>query len=164
LTPQQQAELDGHLEGCFECRQWEQTWQELERELRQEPQLAPLPGFTQRWQERQASEGRRRLRRQGIILFTLSIGFMLALLALLFFLIWPLVQSPQLVFWSAIYQIARWFSILGAAHTVLNRTIEAAGLVLSPLIWVFFMGVTSFLAVSWLVSYRLLTLPRRVTK
>ena len=164
LTPQQQAELVAHLDGCSECRQWEQTWQALERDLRQETQLAPQPGFTQRWQARQAAENKLRLQRQGIILFTLSIGFMLGLLTLLVYLIWPLAQSPQIVLWSAVYQIARWFSILGAAHTFLSRTVEAAGLVLSPLIWVLFMGVTSLLAVSWLVSYRLLTIPRRVIK
>ncbi|MDD5370007.1 MAG: zf-HC2 domain-containing protein [Anaerolineaceae bacterium] len=53
LSPEQQMRLEEHLSSCEACQQLADAWQSLANVLRVIPEVAPTPGFAQRWQARQ---------------------------------------------------------------------------------------------------------------
>jgi hypothetical protein len=52
LSNQEKILLKNHLQICPECRQLRSAWQISKQEMTNACQLAPQPGFTQRWQTR----------------------------------------------------------------------------------------------------------------
>lgn len=164
LTPQDNAAFHEHMRDCESCQLLANAWQEVESQLHRSAMLAPAPGFTDRWQMRLALDSQRVQRRQSMLLLGFSIGGATLLLASLALLLLPLADSP-IVF------VAAWLSHLAEMIGLINNTGDVIGKLLETLsgsvslIWLIFgSGLVSLLAVLWLVSYRVLSAPRREIK
>jgi hypothetical protein len=164
LTPQQEADLRAHLQSCQECGKLADSWREVEGQLRRTPEAAPEPGFTARWQARLEVDRLRLHRRQTLATLGFSVAGAFLLIGSLLVLGLPWLKAPSLLWWSWIYQLITMFTYADSvreALTALFRTTSGA----VPLAgWVFFAGLLSELGVLWVVSYRLLTNPRRITQ
>lgn len=165
LTPDQNAALQTHLDECSECQSLSAAWQAVEADLLAAPQISPAPGFAARWQKRLAFERRQRANRQGVLLMITSSAVGLFLVGILVFVAWPLLSSPGLLVWTYLYQVLRWVSIFDAFQQFAGSLFRAADLpLISPVGWVFIFGCITMLCVLWVVSYRLLTNPRSMSK
>ncbi len=165
LTPQQTTALREHLQGCEACRLLANAWQDLELRLQDVPLLAPEPGFTNRWEKRLQVERQRVQRRQVVITLAFILSGVLALGGTLVFLVWPWLQTPDVLLWTGLYRLYTFYAYLVTASGFLSglfRTATGSGL---SLIWMMVLaGMLSELGVLWVVSFRLLTNPRRATK
>jgi len=163
LTQEQNQTFQEHLRGCAECRQAQASWGEVHNLFQRTPQLAPVAGFTNRWQTRMAA---RRARRQYIQLgLVLAGGAILALVLILLLgtQLSMLLQSPAQFVLMCLAQLASLFVLFSSLQdylTVIFRNfplIPIVGLVLS-------IGFISFLGVLWLTTYQQLVIARRFAK
>ena len=164
LGPEQVVALDAHLRDCPDCRSLAESWGHAERSLRRAELAAPQPGFSQRWQARLAQSRQRLHRRQTIAVLSAGSVGVLLLLVILATLAWPWLHSPSLLLWAWVYQV---FGIyLAAAQTgrALQSVFSELSGAISLVIWIFALGLFSMLSVLWVVSYRILTNPRRIMK
>ncbi len=86
LAPPEQAALHEHLLLCSACRQEWDLWQGLSSRLEQAPQVAPAPGFAQRFEKRlQRQQAARHGLLGGVVLLTGSVSLwsLIALIGLL---------------------------------------------------------------------------------
>jgi predicted anti-sigma-YlaC factor YlaD len=166
LSPGQRSGLQAHLSTCGDCRALADALRQVETGLREEAQsgLAPQEGFAARWQARLQADRQRAHRRQTLLVLLLSLGAALLLLGVMLAAAWPLLRTPDMVLWVGLY---RAFALLsywqgpGGVYPALQRAVTVA----FPLAaWVLLMGIASELGVLWVVSYRLLTNPRRITQ
>ena len=163
LPSRDTAALEEHLQSCSSCRDLAGAWRGVESQLRMAPSVAPRPGFASRWQARLEAEHKRLERRQSLAV----LGFNLTGAALLFgslaLLALPALESPRVLLWAWLYQFLQLLSYVFVAQDLLSTLIKglASGI---PLVgWVFLAGMICELAVLWVVSFRLLTKPRRIT-
>ena len=164
LNEQQLAELSRHLQACETCRTLENALSKMETTLREQPALAPEAGFSGRWQKRLEVERQRAHRRQTISMLALCAGGAVGLLALLTALVWPWLRSPEALAWVGLYRMLVVYSyIQGVGQTFGDMFLSLAGAT-SLVVWVFAFGLFSELSMLWVVSYRLLTNPRRIMK
>jgi hypothetical protein len=126
--------------------------------------VAPDPGFTDRWQARLETERMQAHRRQSLGILVLSACGAILLLAVILAIAWPLVKSPGLLALVTLYQASRIILLMGSSQRFLADLISSTGFSLPWIAWVFVVGVVSQLGVLWIISYRLLTNPRRVSK
>jgi hypothetical protein len=164
LTPEQRTALQGHLQGCESCRLLSTAWQAAESRLKQAPTLAPEPGFASRWHRRLQADRQRLHRRQSLALLSFSLAGAALLLGSLAILAYPLLESPSLLFWTWLYRLMTMISYAGTAQDIFAGIFNTATVKLSWIWWVITAGVLTELAVLWIVSYRLLTNPRRITQ
>ncbi len=164
LTQQQAAALQEHLQSCEACRALAGAWREVKACLQEEPVLAPKAGFTNRWEMRLEAERERSQQRQIIIALVFALGGVLALGSTLVVLVWPWLRSPSVVLWVGLYRLFELYSYVQAAQGLLSGMLHlAAGGV--PVVWLMiFAGLLCEMGVLWVVSFRLLTNPRRVMK
>ncbi len=163
LDAEQTAKLRAHLAECPECSQLDSAWQSVALELKKSPLASPKAGFASRWEARLEVERLKQHRRQSLGMLVFSLVGAFVLLAALVILAWPLVTSPGLVLWATVYQLMRWFSIIGVAQQFSTSVLRAADLSFSPMVWLFATGLLTMLGVLWVVSYRFLTIPRSVS-
>jgi hypothetical protein len=163
LSNKNLLELEEHLKGCLSCRLLKNAWNEVEVELNLVPQLSPEPDFTGRWLKRLDKINQYESRKQAVRVFLFALLGISALVGMLIILLWPLISSPYVVFWSVydrfinIYSLA--YIVLTSITALFNTTIRYLPLSL----WIFLIGIVFELGVIWIVSYRVLTLPRRIT-
>jgi len=164
LSQNQSQILQEHLAGCDSCQTLAESYRQVEYALHRSGQIGPEAGFTARWQERLQVSRQKAHRRQIVVSLALVLGGALALVGLLVYMAWPWLRSPNLLVWTWIYQ---WIMLLTYANSVREAVSpfarDVAGL--TPwFAWVIGFGIISEMAVLWVVSYKLLTNPRRVTK
>ncbi len=166
LTEQQQDDLRGHLTSCTACRTLAESLRQVEGDLRREAQveLSPAPGFTARWQSRLEADRQRAHRRQTIAVLVFSLGGALALLAAMVAAAWPWLRSPDMVVWIGLYRAFALLSYWQGPGDVYPALMRAVSMAAPVAVWFLLMGVLSELSVLWVVSYRLLTNPRRITQ
>jgi anti-sigma factor RsiW len=164
LTPQEEAVLQEHLAGCESCRLLAASWREVERDLRKAPVEAPALGFTLRWQVRLEGQQRRLHRRQSVVLLGYSIAGVFLLLGSLLILLWPQLQSPEALFYTWLYQIASLVAYFSFAGVVLSSIFRTATNIVPLVWWILIAGILCELGVLWVVSVRMLTNPRRISK
>lgn len=164
LDMEQQLALQAHLAECKECSALAEAWVAVDRQLRAMPQSAPMAGFTSRWQDRLLMDRQRAYRRQTILtLGFYGLGF-LVLTGLAIFFFWPWLRSPQALWWSWLYHGLVFVSLADSLGEFL-RTLLLASLQVIPTIgWLLIFGLICEAAVLWVVSFQMLTNPRRVTK
>jgi len=164
LPAQQDADLQVHLQDCEDCRSLAAAWEQVETELRRAPILAPRSGFALRWQASLEADRRRMHQRQtaAALIFT-SFG-VAALIILILVLLSPWMRSPDVFLWVWLYRLITVLSYADALRGFLAAMLQATSGSVSLVGWVFFIGLISELAVLWVVSYRLLTNPRRITR
>lgn len=160
LLPDQQQILQDHLHSCESCREIDTAWSEVESIFRRTPQVQPSPGFTTRWQTTMASYQLRQQKIRGWVGIGATAFFVTCLLVILIGQIWILVQSPDVF-------IAMWLERFVTMISLFYTAQE----ILSPLNWnisvfsiiggIFMVGITSFMSVLWLATYRKLSTARR---
>ena len=162
LTAQQNAELQIHLEDCAQCRSLIASLGHVEHTLRSAPPVAPQTGFASRWQVRLETERRRAHWRQVGVTLGLSLAGLGILLACLALLTWPWLDSIDATFWAGLYQLFGFYSLFQSVGGFFRDLFLAVFDVLPLVMWVFVFGIICQLGVLWVVSYRLLTNPRRL--
>lgn len=164
LTPQQQVDLQAHLLECESCRSLAVAWQAVEADLNTGDMIWPRAGFTARWEERLEIEHARLHRRQSLAM----LGFVIAGLTLLFtsllLLAMPLLNAPDVWLWTGVYQGVQLIDDLRAIQETILKLLRGLTGVVPRVWWVLGLGVLSQLVVLWIVSLRVLTNPRRVTR
>jgi len=160
LDPAQKRELDAHLRACEVCS----AIAESNLALRSARVIAPVPGFTARWQERLVLARRAQRRRTllGTLFFSLGGLILLAFLA-----------GPILV--SLIGSPAEWISAMVHAalfiYTAILAVTEAGSVIfrvlpgfVPPFVWLVLLSALSGLGLLWSVSiWRLMRRPQGVT-
>jgi len=164
LTEQQNAELQTHLEDCMHCRNLIASLGVVEHTLRSAPVFSPAAGFTARWQVRLEVERLKAHRRQVALTLGFSLAGLGALLACLALLSWPWLDSLDATFWAGLYQLLGLYAAVQAVSEFFRSLFLAAFDVLPLALIILGFGLISELGVLWVVSYRLLTNPRRLTQ
>jgi predicted anti-sigma-YlaC factor YlaD len=164
LSQTQSKVLQEHLAECDSCRELSESYRQVAIAFKRSEQVGPEAGFASRWQLRLQASREKAHRRQIIATLSFVLGGILVLVGLLVVLAWPWLRSPNLLLWTWIYQ---WITLLTYANAFREFVSPAIWEVtnLVPLAaWLFGFGLLSEIAVLWVVSYRLLTNPRRITK
>jgi len=164
LPSDQILTLQAHLKSCSSCRQLADAWQQVDAQLSAAPVLAPETGFTNRLQMRLEIERQRLQRRQTMAVLGFSILAASLLLGCLVILAMPWMQSPRVLLWAGVYRLITLSAFLENAQDVFVPILQAATGAIPTLWWVLFAGLLTELGVLWIVSYRLLTKPRRITQ
>ena len=163
LAPEQLKELENHLEVCQTCRQLQISWREVESHLSRALVVSAKEGFAGRWQTRLASDRQRLHRRQTLLVLAFCVGAAVSLLGSLFLLVWPWMKSPDLVAWFWLSRMFSFVSIMGGIREGVGTLFQTMIDVIPLAGWVFLVGIMSELAVLWVVSFRILTNPRRIS-
>lgn len=160
LTPQQANDLQAHLRTCESCRQLETGWLQVERLVRSAEMLAPVAGFSARWQARLEAQRARQHQRQSWVFFV-GMGFLgLFVLAILVGIIFTLWQSPGQFLFGILHQLALVMETLGTFGFYLGDLFR----IIPDFSWIglfFFAGFATMLSVLWLAAFRQLTGVRR---
>ena len=164
LTQPQHTALQDHLQSCEACRSLFDAWHKTEAHLQEMTMAAPQPGFTSRWQGRLEAERIRAHRRQIRAMLVFCVGGALLLFTALVILILPWVHSPNLLVWTWLYQVFTIYSFVELAQDLLAGLLQTATGVISITWLVILLGLLSELGVLWIVSFRLLTNPRRIMR
>ncbi|MFM8321521.1 MAG: hypothetical protein ACKOC5_11460 [Chloroflexota bacterium] len=161
LSVDQRAGLQAHLQSCASCQALAVSLGQVELRLRQAPQLAPTDGFAARWQV-QLAERRLRHHRQALLALGLGLAALLALLALGLWAAAPYLTNLDASLWVGIYQMIGFYNFAQQVGLFFATLARAAFDVLPMIVWVFALGILCQLGVLWVVSFRLITNPRRV--
>lgn len=164
LSIEESAALENHLQNCEPCRQLSESWKAVETELLAGPLIGPRPGFTARWQERLAAEQKALERRQSLALLGFTIFGAVLLLGSLTILAMPLLQNPNLIIWTWLYRLGEMISVVQTADAFFRGFFHSVFTIVPISGWILLVGVMCELAVLWLVSFRLITNPRRVIR
>jgi predicted anti-sigma-YlaC factor YlaD len=164
LDSSQILKLQAHLKDCESCRRLADATQQVDAQLRAAPKLTPVVGFTDRWQARLALERQRIQRRQTLAALGFSILAATLLFASLLLLSLQWLQSPKVLVWVGVSRVIDLFAFLETAQNVFVPMLQTATGVIPPFWWIIFAGLMTELGVLWIVSYRLLTNPRRITQ
>ncbi len=161
LTEAQSRSLQEHLAECDSCSQIAQSWQQAERAIKSAPEVAPEPGFTQRWQVHLAEYERHQQKRQGWVSIGITAILAVALIVILGIQVWPILKDP-------IPLVTTWLSQVIAliSDFYILRTLFTTSTWLKPvnmLIGSFFLvGIVSFMSVLWFTVYQKFNLSRRI--
>jgi hypothetical protein len=164
LDPEQVQEIRSHLAGCQSCQRLQAAWSEAEHTLQNSPLLSPDEGFSGRFMMKLNADRQRLQHRQTLLVFAFCLGAIVLLTGSLILLAWPWFKSPGLVTW---FWISRIFSLLTLADGIRDGAgifVQTISQVMPLSGWIFIIGMMSEFAVIWLVIFRLLTNPRRVTQ
>lgn len=164
LSAQQVKELENHLKECVTCQQLADSWRQVEVELRRPVIAEPPAGFTLRWQARLDAERVRLHRRQSLAVLVFSLAAAGLVFGSLLVLAWPWLGSPQVLFWSWFYRLYTMVFYAGEVQEFLRPVFQAATGAIPFTGWMLLVGVLCQLGVLWIVSFRLITNPRRVTQ
>lgn len=164
LSAEQAVDLNAHLQACAGCRALSQALGSVERSLRAEPMLEPGAGFALRFQSRLEDQRRRLHRRQTLLTLGLGMGGLVALVCVGLAFAWPYFGAMDATLWAGLYQLFGLAVIFQEIGRFFSTLFQASFDVLPVVLWIFVVGVLCQLSVLWVVSYRLLTNPRRLTR
>lgn len=162
LTPQQSAELQTHLQNCPSCQRLAEAWRQTDLQLRRKPLVGPAAGFGARWQARLEADKKQLQQRQTFLALGFFGGSALLLLGSLLALFWPWLNSPEMIWWSGVYQAYTLFSYVNALQQAVGTASQTAFGLEQVVRWVFFVGMLCEMGVLWVVSFRMLKNVRRV--
>ena len=165
LTSQQTDRLNEHLQTCESCNQLADAWSKVEVQLQEAPMVAPLPGFTSRWQARLEADRRKVHQRQTVGVIVLGVIAVLILLATLVYFTLPWMRSPNVLIWAWLYRMFTMAAYVDGARELLMAVLRSTSSIIPSLTWwILSVGLITELGVLWIVSYRLLTNPRRILR
>jgi len=164
LDLQQRTELQEHLQSCESCRSILEAWPMVEKHIQEQTMVEPKPGFTSRWEARLEAERRRVHRRQTGLVMLFSVGGVLVLSISMILLTWPWLRSPSMLLWTWIYHLFTLYTYAELGREILINLLRNATIAV-PITWLIVLaGLLSELGVLWIVSFRILTNPRRIIK
>ena len=151
LDEAQSQALQAHLDECQECVPLAQAWKSVRFELAQTPTVAPVPGFTQRWQVRQAQ---RRFERQHRLAW---LGTGLNLLAGIAIFIGLNADklagfSLHTMFISLFYAIASVMARTGQIQRLMVYALQSVPPTVTVSLWILVATCFSFLAMLWIFT------------
>jgi hypothetical protein len=164
LSQTQSKMLQEHLAECDSCQVLAESYRQVAIALKRTEQVEPEAGFASRWQVRLQASRAKAHRRQIMATLAFMSGSILVLIGFLVFITWPWLRSPNLLLWTWIYQWITLFTYANALREVMVPAIWEITDLMPLAAWVFGFGFLSEMAVLWVVSYRLLTNPRRITR
>jgi hypothetical protein len=132
--------------------------------MQAEPNPAPAPGFTLRWQHRLAEQRRKRHQQQSWIFLGITGGIALALLATLAISTLTLVKEPDQIL---IYWVYRLTTLLISASSVKETLASLVTSITSAVpfaIWIGISGLGTMLSVIWFVLIKQLSTQRRIVQ
>lgn len=163
LSPLQAQSLQQHLEACEPCRALSNAWHELEITLEHGEMLSPAPGFMLRWQKRFEDSQRRTYRRQVIRSFILIMAGLVLLAGLMLAGLWPWLRSPSLLIYTLVYRVFSIYTFADALRNLASPLMNFSTFAAPLAAMIFGFGFFCELAVLWVVSFRFLTNPRRIS-
>jgi hypothetical protein len=162
LSEAQTGQLRSHLAECSECRQRAAALRQVETVFRAKAMAAPAPGFARRWQARLQEERLRAHRLQTRLALGISLSALVTVLAMLALLAVPYIGSIKAAFWTFAYQFLSLYYLLEGVGEFVTGFLQAMAGVIPVFGWLLAIGMVFELGVLWVVSYRLLTNPRRI--
>jgi anti-sigma factor RsiW len=162
LSSTQAGDLRHHLQECDDCRQRAAALRQVESVLNMQTMAAPAAGFAQRWQARLQAERERAHRFQTRLVLCLSLSALVTTLGMLALLAWPYLSSLEAALWVFAYQFVWLVALLAGIGEFASSFLQAMAGVIPAFGWLFAIGMVFELGVLWVVSYRLLTNPRRL--
>jgi hypothetical protein len=161
LAPEQAQALQEHLETCDTCRKTDLAWSDVEILIKRVPPVKPAPGFTVRWQEYLSAHQLRKQKRFGWITIGINVLIISSILIVLATHMWSLLQTPgpYLLTW-----FLRLINLLSLYFTFQNFNISIPwSMPVYSIIGLFILvGMTSFMSVLWLATYRKIKMARRL--
>ena len=109
-------------------------------------------------------ERQRLQRRQALAALQFYIAGAFLLFGSLLILYWPTLQSPGTLILNWLSHLMVLIYFIGSATDLLSSIVFTAVRQVPLLWWVLLAGIASELGVLWVVSFRLLTNPRRLVK
>jgi predicted anti-sigma-YlaC factor YlaD len=167
LSPENTGELETHLEKCDHCRELQNAWSGVIDLFQEVPEVEPLPGFVNRWQERLAVEKHIELfvrqRWQSMIMLIL-LGNVIA--GLVFFLGTEFLtnyDTPLSLVMSGVYRFVSLVTTISAIQNIFLTLFRTITSVVPAGIWAILgMGLIGSGAI-WIISIKTLSvLPRRM--
>jgi len=165
LTSDQIAQVEDHKRTCSSCRKLVNAWNQVENQLQRASMLSPSLGFSTRWQTHQQIDRQKRYERQTVRVLVLGVVLIVAFLTLFVFLLFPWFLDPEALIWVSIYRIATLainIEVIINLFLKLTQSVNIANPILPG--WLFTIGLSCELGVLWIVSYQLLTKPRRIIR
>ena len=162
LTQDESQTLQEHLNDCETCRLLAEALRAVDQELRAASATSPAPGFVNRWQARLEADRLRLYRVQTFFVMMLSIGGAMSLLALLAWVLYPLVRFPLPVLLAAGYELTStltFAAVIGDAFLTVLRTLVG---VIPPTQWAAIWVALAGLGALWIIALQRLTVPRRI--
>jgi len=164
LSQPQTRELQEHLAECESCQELAESYRQVTFAMKRSEQVGPEAGFASRFQMRLQLSREKAHRRQIIATLGFALGGIVVLAGVFILLAWPWLRSPSLLFWTWIYQLITMVTYANSLREVVVPALWGITDWMPMAAWVFGSGLLCELAVLWVVSYRLLTNPRRITK
>ena len=164
LTDEQSQALKMHLDTCEKCCQIESAWDGVQSLVREAPILAPAPGFTVRWQERQAAQRRKNHQRQSWILFVITGGIAAGLFVALGISILSVVKEPDQLLIFSVYRLVSFLIQVEAAGGFLTQMMKSLASAIPLAVWIGLIGLASMVSVLWFVLFKRLITERRVVQ
>jgi len=163
LSLSQAQSLQEHLNTCEQCRSLSDAFFSLEAVLDADEMALPDPGFALRWQARLEASQRGIYRRQIAATFGMIVLCLAVLIGLMLTILLPWLKSPSLLFYTWVYQAFSFYTFADALRNLASPLLNFSTSALSLMGIIYGFGFLCELAVLWVVSYRLLTNPRRIT-
>ncbi len=164
---EQAIELREHLRDCPHCRELEASWACVHKLIQTSEQIAPEPGFTDRWQARlQAQQQQaytRKRHSQPWILFALNFLIAAALLVLLGYQILRAFNSPAQWLLVKAFLLSLILTVVETGQDILSTSLEVAAR-FPVVLWVFLLGMSGFLGSLWITVGRQIASTRRITQ
>lgn len=156
VTPQQQAELQQHLESCPDCRRLETGWKQARQQMLGTPMAAPRPGFVARYQAGLAERRARLARRQALRLIAILTAAMAG--TGLVIAIWlAFTTTPLMLLLTAVDTMSRIIQTFSSLQQALRFLLSNTHPLAVAVIWVFVSGWVAVLSTAWVCSvYRLI--------
>ncbi len=161
LDPAQKQRLDEHLQTCEKCQTLARAWQEVHMEIELSEWVMPQPGFAQRWQGKLAEDRQKKHQRHAFWAFTLSSAVAALFAVPLFFVAFPLSDSPIFSLWVALYKLTAAVEFIDGVTTFVLTFLRAISTALPHSMGIA-MGVSAFgLIVIWVFAmYRIRSVRR----
>ena len=161
LKPEQQIELQDHLENCSTCQALSDSWQTVEHHLSVSAQIAPLPGFTTRWEARLEAARSQAERRTNLVILAFSSAGAVMLLALMVLQLFFTFESPAEFLLVSANQVTRVFSGFNVTMEILAAMVKAIPEIILVGLWVGTTGL-AVMSVLWIISIHQSTFQRRI--
>ncbi len=164
LSHEQALSLENHLASCRRCQEMAYAIKSVDLEMHRSEMAEPQPGFALRFQDRLLVKQHLIHQKQVRLTFGVVAAGLFILGGIFVIFSWPLLRSPSLLAWTAVYQLYVMFTYLDVLEGFVSLFFNVSYSAIPLITYFFFVGFISELAVLWVVSYRLLTNPRRITQ
>lgn len=161
LSPEQNLALQEHLSTCETCCQIEANWDSLQALMREAPVVAPAPGFTIRWQARQAEQRQRIQTRQSWIWFGITGGVSAGLLAGISYSILSILAQPDQILIFMAYRLMTMLIAIESAGDFITVVMKSLFGAVPLAVLIGLIGLSAMLSVLWFVVFKQLITQRR---